>query len=69
MIREVTAQPADKPKVFEEELSQEVENLDRHFLECATEASSAEPTEEPDATIEIAVPPNQTEIEDEDELF
>jgi hypothetical protein len=69
MIREVTAQPTDKPKVLEEELSQEVEDLDRHFLECATEAASTEPKEEPDAVLEIAVPPDQTEIEDEDELF
>jgi hypothetical protein len=67
MANEVTAQPTEKPKTPVDELSQAPEDLGKHVLEGATESGSTESEEEPDGTVEVMVPPNQTEGEDEEE--
>jgi hypothetical protein len=66
MANEVTAQPNEKPKPNDDELSQAPEDLGKHVLEGATEAGSTENEEQPDGTVEVMVPPNQTEIEEEE---
>jgi hypothetical protein len=67
MANEVTAQPSEKPRTPDDELSQAPEDLGKHVLEGATEAAATESDDEPDGTVEVMVPPNQTEGEDEEE--
>ena len=67
MTNEVTAQPTEKPKVDDDELSQAPEDLGKHVLEGATEAGTLPTYEAPDGTVEVMVPPNQTEEEEEED--
>ena len=67
MANEVTAQPTEKPKTPDDELSQAPEDLGKHVLECATEAAAADSDVEPDGTVEVIVPPNQIEEEETSE--